>query len=282
MATVEEVINSQSHGTCGTATVRGLSLQIIAEMNLLIPNVLVNCEDLNIEPASLAVNPFLQPAAKETLRRAIKARANAPLSLTSAYRTVAQQHILYSWYTMGSLCDIGLAAKPGLSNHEDGLAIDTPDFTAWRTALEVQDWDWLGDTTNDRVHFTYMGSSVRDDIGEIGVKAFQQLWNQYNPSDQIEVDGSFGGETAKRMNQSPAEGFATARLLKLVEPLMQGEDVEQVQQVLVDLNLLSLTDKNGIYDEATKAAVEKFQGDKGLTPDGKVGLQTRKALGILS
>lgn len=277
MPTVEEIINSQSYGTCGTATVRGLSLQIIAEMNLLIPNVLVNCEDLNIEPASLAVNSFLQPAAKEALRRAIKARANAPLRLTSAYRTVAQQHILYSWYEMGS-CDIALAARPGLSNHEDGLAIDTPDFDEWRTALEVQDWEWLGD--NDEVHFTYMGSGVRDDIGSIGVQAFQQLWNKNNPNDQIEAEGLFGTETAKRLNQSPAEGFATARLLQLVNPPMQGEDVEAVQQALVDVGLLNATDKNSIYDAVTKAAIEKFQSDKGLTPDGKVGPKTRKALGI--
>jgi hypothetical protein len=280
MPAVKEIIDSQLHGTCGTATVRGLSLQIIAEMNLIIPNVLVNCEDLNIVPASLAVNSFLQPAAKDALRRAIKARANAPLRLTSAYRTVAQQHLLYSWYTMASLCGIGLAAKPGLSNHEDGLAIDTPDFDDWRTALETQDWDWLGDTTSDEVHFTYIGSGVRDDIGNIGVRAFQQLWNKNNPDDQIEAEGLFGPETAKRLNQSPADGFPTVRLLKLTTPPMQGEDIKTVQQALIDVGLLNATGNNGIYDATTKAAVEKFQNDKGLTPDGKVGAQTRKALGI--
>jgi hypothetical protein len=46
MPTVKQVIANQS---CSTTTVRGLSLQIIAEMNLLISNVLVNFEDLNID-----------------------------------------------------------------------------------------------------------------------------------------------------------------------------------------------------------------------------------------
>lgn len=56
--------------------------------------VLVNCKDLNIVPASLAVSSFLQPAAKDTLRHAIKARANAPLRLTSAYRIVAPTYLV--------------------------------------------------------------------------------------------------------------------------------------------------------------------------------------------
>ena len=134
MPTVKQVITNQSNGSCSTVIVRGLSLQIIAEMNLLIPNVLVNFEDLNINPTSQAVNLFLQPAAKEALRRAIQTRGTN-LKINSAYRTVAQQHLLRSWYENGQ-CNIPRAAKPGLSNHEDGLALDTPDFQAWISALE--------------------------------------------------------------------------------------------------------------------------------------------------
>lgn len=121
--------------------------------------------------------------------------------------------MLRRWFELG-LCGIGAAAQPGLSNHEDGLALDTDDFQAWRSVLEAERWDWLGDTNpRDPFHFTYVGSGVRDDIGEIGVKAFQQLWNNNNPSDKINVDGDFGDATRKRMDQSPAEGFAAKRLL---------------------------------------------------------------------
>ncbi|MDB9316175.1 MULTISPECIES: peptidoglycan-binding protein [Cyanophyceae] len=273
MPTVKQVIANQS---CSTTTVRGLSLQIIAEMNLLIPNVLVNFEDLNIHSNSQAVNLFLQPAAKEALRRAIQTRGTT-LKINSAYRTVAQQHLLRSWYENGK-CNIRLAAKPGLSNHEDGLALDTPDFQAWISALENEGWDWFGNA--DSVHFTYRGSSVRDDIGDIGVKAFQQLWNKNNPNDQITVDGRFGPQTAARLDMSPAEGFAMARLLKLTTPNLQGEDVRKVQQALVNAGFLSANQINGIYDNDTESTVEKFQEEKGLSQDGVVGPQTRRLLGI--
>ncbi len=276
MPTVKQVIANQSNGSCSTAIVAGLSQQIIAEMNLLIPNVLVNFEDLNISAASPPVNPFLQPAAKEALRRAIRTRGTT-LKINSAYRTVVQQYLLRSWFENGQ-CGIQRAARPGLSNHEDGLALDTPDFQDWISALENEGWDWFGNS--DQVHFTYRGSGVRDDIGDIGVKAFQQLWNKNNPNDQITVDGSFGQQTAARLNMSPAEGFAMARLLKLTTPNLQGEDVRKVQQALIHAGFLGANQINGSYDDATKSAVEKFQEKKGLSHDGVVGPQTRKSLGI--
>jgi hypothetical protein len=61
MLVIKKVINNAIAGTasCGTVSIRGLSLQIIAEMNLLIPNVLVNFEDLNIKLADDSVNYYL-------------------------------------------------------------------------------------------------------------------------------------------------------------------------------------------------------------------------------
>jgi len=277
MPTVKEIIDSQSNGSCSTTAVRGLSLQIIAEMNLMIPNVLVSIEDLNIEATSLAVNPFVQPAAKEALRRAIKARPRAKLKINSAYRTVAQQYLLRSWFEMG-VCGITRAALPGLSNHEDGLALDTPDYNAWISALENERWQWFG--PGDEVHFTFIGGGVRDDIGNIGVKAFQQLWNKNNPSDRITADGIWGSQTAARLNSSPAEGFGGTRILKLTEPNMQGEDVRKVQQALVNAGFLTAKDVDGFYGPSTKVAVEKFQENKGLAKDGAVGPQTRRLLGL--
>lgn len=277
MTTVSEIIANSDNGNCSTASVRKLSLQIIAEMNIMIPNVLVSFDDLNIESGS-AVNLYLQPGAKDALRRVIRAKGDRSLPITSAYRTVAQQHLLFSWYKQGK-CGIGLAATPGKSNHEDGLAIDVPDTAnaTWRSTLEDEDWDWLGD--NDRFHFTYRGGG-RDDIGDIGVKAFQRLWNKHNPGDLITVDGDFGSQTAARMNRSPAEGFPTARLLKLVNPPLQGDDVRKVQQALVNVGLLQNGDVTGFYDSKTADAVGKFQANRNLSIDKVVGLATRRELGI--
>jgi hypothetical protein len=274
MATVGNIIKTYADGTCSTASVKNLSLQVIDEMNLLIPNVLVSFDDLDVSGNQATVNFFLQPKAKEALRRAIRNKGKI-LTLTSAYRTVVQQHILFSW--QGSEC-VFIAAKPGWSNHEDGLAIDTLDWKEWRPALAAEGWEWLGD--NDPVHFTYMGGGVRDDIGEIGVKAFQIFWNKYNPDDLILVDGDYGPNTAARLDQTPANGFARVRLLKLITPPMKGEDVRKVQQALVKEGLLEAQQVNGIYNEATKLAVEIFQKREGLGIDGIVGLQTRRALKI--
>jgi hypothetical protein len=278
MTTVGENIASSANGNCSTASVRKLSLQIIAEMNIMIPNVLVSFEDLNVDPVGSAVNVYLQPGAKDALRRVIRSNGSQILKITSAYRTVAQQHLLFNWYKQGK-CSIGLAATPGKSNHEDGLAIDVPDpeNLTWRSELEDEDWDWFG--PSDRFHFTYRGGG-RDDIGDIGVKAFQRLWNKYNPGDLITVDGDFGSQTAARMNRSPAAGFPTARLLKLVNPPLQGDDVRKVQQALVNVGLLQNGDVTGLYELKTADAVGKFQANRNLSVDKVVGLATRRELGI--
>jgi hypothetical protein len=278
MTTIGELINSSASGTCGTASVRKLNLQIITEINTIIPNVLVSFEDLNISSATTAVNLYLQPGAKDALRRVIKAKGNQTLTINSAYRTVVQQHILFSWSEQKK-CGIVLAARPGKSNHEDGLALDLPDpeNSTWRNALENEDWEWLGE--NDRVHFTYHGGG-RDDIGDIGVKAFQRLWNKNNPTDMITVDGDFGPQTAERMNLSPVDGFPTARLLKLASPPLQGDDVRKVQQALVNVKLLQSADVTGIYGEKTADAVGTFQKNRGLSIDKVVGSGTRRELGI--
>lgn len=184
MATVGDMVRTHSNGTCSTAPVKGLSLQIIDEMNLLIPNVLVSIDDLDVSGDDATVNFFMQPKAKDALRRAIRRRGKT-LRLNSAYRTVVQQHLLFSW--QGSSC-VAIAAKPGRSNHEDGFAIDTPDWMEWKNALEAEGWEHFG--TGDEVHFTYIGGGVRDDVGDIGVEAFQILWDKHNPSDRFDlVDG---------------------------------------------------------------------------------------------
>src|SRR4028118_696664 len=116
MATVANIIKTYANGTCSTAAVKNLSLQVIDEMNLLISNVLVSFDDLDVSGDRATVNFFLQLKAKEALGRAIRRNKGKTLRLNSAYRTVVQQHILFSW--QGSKC-VGIAATPGLSNHED-------------------------------------------------------------------------------------------------------------------------------------------------------------------
>jgi hypothetical protein len=107
---------------------------------------------------------------------------------------------------MAGRCSIMLAASPGGSNHESGLALDTSQYAAWQSALEAQGFKWFG--SSDVVHFDYTGAGTID-LRPIGVRGFQRLWNVNRPADVIVEDGIYGPATEARLRQSPADGFAT-------------------------------------------------------------------------
>jgi len=68
------------------------------------------------------------------------------------------------------------------------------------------------------------------------------------------------------------------RTLKLTEPMMQGEDVRQVQEALKTAGINLSPD--GFFGKDSDSAVRQFQKQKGLTADGVVGAQTLKELGL--
>lgn len=265
---------------CSTSVVRGLDRQILAEMNSLIPNILVNFEDLNVRLGS-SVWPLLQPRAKAALARAIQQKGDF-MTISSAYRTIAQQQILFNiWRSgRGPQCGISIAAIPGRSNHQSGLAIDVPFYSSWRRYLEANGWRWLG--SRDPVHFDYVGGGVRNDLDFYAVRAFQRLWNRNNLNDRIADDGVYGAQTARRLNNSYVEGFATSvqqsRVLRFTSPFMQGEDVRRIQTALKNRGYSIAVD--GIYGPGTFSAVQQFQRNNNLEVDGVVGPLTRTKLGI--
>lgn len=275
----------KNYTPCGTAGLHGLDRQIISVMNELIPNVLVDFSDLDIRPAGPEVHPFVQPTAKAGLKRAIQ-KGGRPLKLNSTYRTIAQQFVLFR-QRQQRRCNRGLVAFPGKSNHQSGLAIDTPDFIFWKSFLPNHGWRHFG--PDDQVHFDFRGGGTRD-IKDIAVEAFQKLWNRNNLTDQIAEDGDIGSirsETIKRLLKCPVEGFGTSlngfRGLRLTEqPFMEGEDVRQVQEALIDSGLsVGSAGKDSQYGPSTFAAVKQFQEEKGLFVDGVVGSVTLRELGIL-
>ena len=71
---------------------------------------------------------------------------------------------------------------------------------------------------------------------------------------------------------------AASRILKLTDPVMQGEDVRQVQEALKTAGINLEPDE--FFGNDTDKAVRHFQQQKGLTADGVVGAQTRKELGL--
>lgn len=279
MTTVDEAIRAMiATNKVDTGKVQGLSRQIIAETNNILTGVLLNFEDLpGIALSSEAfLNYFLQSGAKESLRLVLRQGfSNKPglrMKINSAYRTVAQQHILRQIYERGHRDLIPLAARPGRSNHEDGLAIDVDNFGDWKALLEKNGWAWQGEA--DPVHFS--SDRGRDDMGDLGVKAFQRLWNRHNPNDQMTVDGDFGAQSIVRMNKSPVDGFVTLRIFRVGS---KGEVVKRIQQALTNAGFPVAV--SGNFDENTAAAVRKFQDRKSLGADGVVGAKTLKFLGIV-
>lgn len=239
---------------CSTIAVKGLSLQIIAQSNCLSPGAFVAIPEQPNVAVQDTVFAFLEAPAQEAFVAAVSSRPDLTLTLNSALRTVAQQYLLYRWYQEGA-CGIGLAATPGNSNHETGLALDVSEYQTWRPILEDHGFTWLG--SSDPVHFDYAGPGAVDYRGT-DVLAFQILWNLNNPDDPIDEDGEWGPQTQARMEQSPAEGFPV------------GASCGDAPDVWLASSLPGVGDR--FADGASAGVFDVFEGD---TVDWTVELENR-------
>jgi MYXO-CTERM domain-containing protein len=199
--TVGEAVSDPN---CLTAIVKGLSEQIIAQGNCLAPGAFAAVEPRPNLVLGPAVFPNLEQPAADALAQALDAKPGMTLTVNSMLRTVAQQYLLYAWWQQG-LCGITLAATPGDSPHETGLALDIDDHAAWQPALEAAGFQWHG--PGDVVHFDYVGPGAVNYKGT-DVLAFQTLWNLNHPGDLIDEDGVYGPQTESKLILAPATGFA--------------------------------------------------------------------------
>lgn len=189
-------------GGCSTFILDGLSKQLIAEQNCIRANALVSFAGKKGISIGSNVYAYLEPKAAAGLEAAGQA---ATLDVSSAFRTVAQQYLLYHWYQTGQ-CGISLAAVPGNSNHETGIAVDLSNYGSVIATMEAHGWSHSY-PSSDPVHFDYTAGGTVDLRSE-SVLAFQKLWNLNNPGDKIAEDGAYGPQTEARIKASPATGFA--------------------------------------------------------------------------
>jgi len=201
MGTITSGLTAGQAGGCNSGIVAGLAAQIIQEVNCIAPSTMVSFAGPGIALNS-GVHAVLAPGATSALRATVAARG-VTMTVSSAYRTVAEQYVLYKWWKAGQ-CGIQVAAVPGLSNHQSGRAIDVPSYSGWITPLQARGWTWLGNS--DVVHFDFNGAA---NIGSRSVLAFQKLWNKNNASKLVE-DGAWGPASANAMSASPTTGFANA------------------------------------------------------------------------
>lgn len=254
-----------------TSVANVLSQQLIHQLNLVFPNALESCDDLNVKPGEAAF-ALLQPPAKQALQKAIQARG-IPMIINSAYRTIAQQLLLFNW-----LNGTSPVALPGRSNHQSGLALDIEDPRGWERFLIPHGWKPLA---GDPPHFDYLGGGTKD-IRSQAILAFQKLWNKNHPNDKIWEDGDWGPQTEDSLNNSPITGFDIApwddkpRILRLSKPRMEGSDVIKLQEALKKGGIAISVD--GEFGPATDTAVKEFQQQKSLIADGIVGPQVRQII----
>ena len=186
---------------CTTTVVHPLSMQLLDELECLNPGTMDSIDSYPEIDLGRGAFPVIQRAAAEHL--AMAAAAAGGLTLNSSLRTIAQQYLLYEWFLRGK-CDISLAAKPGTSNHESGLAVDVAEKGNVQEAMQTHGFEWFG--SRDAVHYDYVGDDAID-LRRLSVKAFQRLWNLNVPENPVEVDGVFGEQTQARLSVTPADGF---------------------------------------------------------------------------
>jgi hypothetical protein len=186
--------------TCSTAGIAALSDQIAQEIMCESPGALVPFDPT--DTITITGNAVLRYMAPDALADLQSVAQGTTIEINSAYRTIAQQYLLYHWWD-ASRCGVSLAAQPGASNHESGRALDLADWPSDITAMAQN--GWAHDVPGDSVHFDHASSQS---IQGADVLAFQRLWNRNHQDDIIAEDGAYGPETDARIARAPASGFA--------------------------------------------------------------------------
>jgi len=275
---------------CSTAGLRELDRQLIQQIILISPGTLTRIDQISGLRVGEACHPYLQTQAVHALRKAMNERGQQ-IQINSAYRTIAQQAVLFNHF-QNRRCGIRAAARPGASNHNSGLGIDIEDAAGWQPYLERHGWDWIG--SFDPMHFDFVRSGTKD-LKSLSILAFQQLWNINNSKRKLVQDGVWGSQTYEALLQTACLGFdrvtaktipgivspAVLEIRQLIPSLRKGSDGIHVRTLQQALNRKGYGIKvDGIFGASTQIAVEALQQAHGLDIDGVVGIGTKRALGL--
>ncbi|MEZ4474923.1 MAG: M15 family metallopeptidase [bacterium] len=189
--------------TCDTPPelVDGLSRQLVDAINCLRPGTLADIPlgpDIGLLRAGRPA--IIDARAVDDLERAAAA-GNSQMIVRWAYRDVALQHL---FWLQDDFRSCAVAAPAGLSNHQNGLAVDLNDYQAWEPTMAR--FGFENRLPNDRVHFDYQRA---DDVGlgALSLLAFQALWNKNNPGQEVPLSAELDGDTYDALSRAPIEGF---------------------------------------------------------------------------
>ncbi len=197
--TVEDLVTT----SCSTITVKGLSTQLIDQMNCEVPGIMKSFAGSEAVTYSAVVFPFMQGSATDALiETGLDNSGKIPIN--SALRSIAQQYLLVQWFQASPrLCDANKAAAPGGSNHNGGAAVDIGNSSTWRQVL--RDNDFIDDVSDEAWHFRHKPAK---DVRSLSILAFQKLYNRNFPTKKIDEDGIYGPQTGRALAASPGEGFS--------------------------------------------------------------------------
>lgn len=189
---------------CDTGSLLGLSKQIAQQLMRSVPAASVTDVGPHVVIAGPSTITYLQRSAGDALIAAIKEFGSKP-RLVHALRVLPQQYAVSEWY-LHKRCGIPLAAAPGTSPHELGVAIDIQDHFEWIQVLRKHNWQWRGQA--DPAHFNYHGPNDPD-FGKYSIMAFQRVWNTHtaDPQKHLTTDGVLGPKTLSALQVSPVVGF---------------------------------------------------------------------------
>lgn len=275
---------------CETSSVRGLDLQLIHQVNLIKPGLLVRINDIPQLELGSSVHPWVQKGMRDCLVRLFKQYPTLTLKVNSAYRTIVGQALLFS-HGENDRCGIKIVSPPGRSNHNNASSFDIENWAddhedekgKVRSIIDILEdfgFSWLGRRMNDKMHFD---CDECIDMRSISIKAFQLLHNLANPQDKLAIDGDYGQLVASRLRNAPIEGFPNLpagyppRILKFTEPLQSGNDVGKLQ---LDLRAagIDIGKADKIFGQGLDKAVRAYQTKVGMIADGIVGRATLLAL----
>ncbi len=181
------------------ALLDGLSPQLVRAINCVQPGTLADIPNGDWQMLDPRRPALVDGRAIDDLVRAMDER-DATLVMRWTYRDVALQHLFYLW----TLDDCDFAARPGRSNHQDGLAVDLDTPGAWRAAMRAH--GWVDNVPGDAPHFNYTRAEDLG-LGPLSLVAFQALWNLNVPHRALPLSGDYDAATAQALTDSPLQGF---------------------------------------------------------------------------
>ena len=182
--------------------------------------------------------------------------------------------------------DTALRKKPICGNYEslddvlNGEFTGTGDYTKESKDYIIQIKDYFESKNIATINFTPKKDYIQPDTIEV-----VSLVEKEPETEETETEET---ETEEKKSFTDVSGVKTLEDIvsnkKIIKKGNSGDIVKLVQQSLLDLKYdIGGTEPDGKFGPKTKAAVQKFQKDNGLTDDGIVGPKTtQKMIDVIS